>query len=199
MNNVYATHVLLEAAREAGVQRFIHVSTDEVYGSCDDKKNEGSALDPTNPYAASKAAAEQVVRSYVNSFAFPAIITRGNNVYGPCQYPQKLIPKAILRLLGGKPCSIHGSGDNRRHYVHVDGVARAFGVILHRGSLGQTYNIGTVDEFRNVDIVRKMVAFVKNPVRHPTTGSSMCKTDRLMACDTTCHLRSSPSWDGHRR
>ena len=161
LNNVYGTHVLLEAAREAGVRRFVHVSTDEVYGSCDERKEEGSVLDPTNPYAASKAAAEQIVRSYVNSFGFPAIITRGNNVYGPCQYPEKLIPKFALRLLRGRKCRLHGSGENRRHFVHVRDVAAAFVVILHKGVVGETYNIGTTDEFRNVDIARRLVGVVK--------------------------------------
>lgn len=163
MNNVYGTHVLLEVARDVGtIQRFIHVSTDEVYGSCEgERKTEQSLLNPTNPYSASKAAAENVARGYWNSFQFPIIITRGNNVYGPNQYPEKMIPKFILRLLRDKPCCIHGDGSNLRHFVHVEDVVRAFDLILHKGRVGETYNIGTSDEFTTAEVARRLVALLK--------------------------------------
>lgn len=162
-DNVYGTHVILETAKASGrISRFVHVSTDEVYGSCTgDRKTEESGLDPTNPYAASKAAAESVVRGYINSFSFPAIITRGNNVYGPNQYPEKLIPKFALRLQSGKACCIHGTGTNQRHFVHVSDVVNALDLILHKGLLGEVYNIGTQDEFTNMDIAKKLIALIK--------------------------------------
>jgi dTDP-glucose 4,6-dehydratase len=162
-NNVYGTHVLLESCKQyGGVRRFIHVSTDEVYGSCDDeRKHEESATNPTNPYAASKAAAESIVRGYINSFKFPAIITRGNNVYGPGQYVEKLIAKMTIRLLRNRKCCIHGDGSNRRHFLHVSDTVSAFDTILHRGTLGETYNIGSPDEFKNIDVVRKMIGLLK--------------------------------------
>lgn len=161
-NNVLGTHVLLEAAKVKGITRFLHVSTDEVYGSCDDDcKTEGSATNPTNPYAASKAAAESIVRGYINSYKFPAIITRGNNVFGPNQYVEKLIPKMINRLTLNQPCCIHGDGSNRRHYLHVDDTVRAFDVVLHSGTLGETYNIGSPDEFTNLEIAHKLIDRIK--------------------------------------
>ena len=162
-NNVYGTHVLLEAAKNSNIRRFIHVSTDEVYGSCDENcKTELCATNPTNPYAASKAAAESIVRGYMNSFKFPAIITRGNNVYGQRQYVEKLIPKFIMRLFDNKKCCIHGDGSNRRHYLHVLDTVAAFDIILHKGIVGETYNIGSVDEFTNIQIAEKLVRLIKN-------------------------------------
>lgn len=161
-SNVFGTHVMLESAKQAGVKRFIHVSTDEVYGSCEgERKVEGSATNPTNPYAASKAAAESLVRGYVSSYDFPAIITRGNNVFGPNQFVEKLIPKCITRLLRGEKCCLHGNGTNRRHYLHVEDTAKAFDLILHKGAVGETYNIGSEDEFTNIEVARKLVALVK--------------------------------------
>jgi dTDP-glucose 4,6-dehydratase len=145
-NNVVGTHVLLEAARAHQVLRFIHVSTDEVYGSSLQSHTEESKLAPTNPYSASKAAAEMIVQSYITSFGLPAIITRGNNVYGPKQYPEKVIPKFILRLLNGDKCEIQGSGLQSRSFLYTEDVCEAFDTILHRGDNGAIYNIGSDDE-----------------------------------------------------
>ena len=118
--NVLGTHTLLEAARRHQIQRFVHVSTDEVYGDVQgDGVAESAVFEPTNPYSCSKAAAEFIVKAYQKSYDLPVIITRGNNVYGPNQYPEKVVPKFILRLLNGEKCCLHGSGDTRRSYVHV--------------------------------------------------------------------------------
>lgn len=160
--NVLGTHVLLESAKrfKNNVKRFIHVSTDEVYGEStnDSERNTvSSALNPTNPYAATKAAAELMVRSYCYSFNVPIIITRGNNVYGPHQYPEKLIPKFIYLLDQGKPCPLHGDGSNKRSYLHVDDVANAFSVILKRGKIGEVYNIGSKYEFSNADVLDRLL------------------------------------------
>jgi len=158
--NVLGTHVLLEAAKIAGIKRFIHVSTDEVYGEIEahlDDADEEKILEPTNPYAATKAAAEFIVKSYHRSFKLPTIITRGNNVFGPHQFPEKIIPKFILRLLRGLPCCIHGTGNNTRNYLYVHDVARAFDTILHKGHIGQIYNIGTEFEMSNVGVARKLL------------------------------------------
>ena len=110
--NVLGTHTLLECARVNDIKRFIHVSTDEVYGdvAIGNTANESTSLDPTNPYAFSKAAAELVVKSYIKNFNFPVIISRGNNVYGPGQFPEKVIPKFVLRLNKDMPCCLHGNG-----------------------------------------------------------------------------------------
>lgn len=164
-DNVFGTHNLLECSRLYGkIKRFIHVSTDEVYGevSMNETCHEKSLLNPTNPYAASKAAAEFMVRSYGHSFKLPIIITRGNNVYGPRQYPEKLIPKFIKLLLNDKKCTIHGEGLSRRNFLHVYDVAKAFNRILYEGKLNETYNIGTEDEYSVIDILRLLVKFIKD-------------------------------------
>jgi dTDP-glucose 4,6-dehydratase len=163
-DNINGTHTLLECIRYYGkIKKFVHVSTDEVYGeSLRDIKSETSLLNPTNPYAATKAAAEMLVNSYVYSYGLPAIITRGNNVYGPRQYPEKLIPKFILALLGEKKCSIHGEGKTVRSFLYVDDVARAFELILFKGKIGEIYNIGTDDEFSVMEITEKLVNKIKD-------------------------------------
>ena len=111
---------------------------------------EESVLEPTNPYAATKAAAEFLVKAYHRSFQLPVIITRGNNVYGPHQFPEKLIPKFIHQLYAKEKLTIHGTGENRRNYLHVSDVANAFDAILHRGKIGSIYNIGGTNELTNL-------------------------------------------------
>lgn len=158
-SNVLGTHVLLEAAKEARVKLFIHVSTDEVYGDglSGVASHEGSVLEPTNPYSASKAGAEYLVKAYHRSFALPTIITRGNNVYGPHQYPEKIIPKFVNQLIRGLPITLHGTGDNTRNYLFVEDVARAFDVILHNGRVGETYNIGGDNVHSNIEVARDIL------------------------------------------
>lgn len=145
-DNVMGTHNLLEAARLYGkIQRFIHVSTDEVYGESDsigDCKTESSLLSPTNPYAATKAAAEMIAQSYYRSFKLPLIITRGNNVYGPNQYPEKLIPRFVSLLQDGKKLTVQGTGEHIRSFIHVSDVCSAFDIIISKGTTGEIYNIG---------------------------------------------------------
>ncbi|CAN7055126.1 hypothetical protein IGI04_029081 [Brassica rapa subsp. trilocularis] len=158
-NNIYGTHVLLEACKVTGqVRRFIHVSTDEVYGETDEDalvgNHEASQLLPTNPYSATKAGAEMLVMAYGRSYGLPVITTRGNNVYGPNQFPEKLIPKFILLAMSGKVLPIHGDGSNVRSYLYCEDVAEAFEVILHKGEVGHVYNIGTKKERRVNDVAR---------------------------------------------
>ena len=159
-NNVLGTHILLEAAKAHDVRRFIHVSTDEVYGEGaegEGEMTEEHILGPTNPYASTKAAAEFLVKAYFHSFKLPMIITRGNNVFGPHQFPEKLIPKFFHQLTRGKPVTLHGDGLNTRNYLYVEDVARAFDVILHSGCVGQVYNIGDTNEVSNIDVARALV------------------------------------------
>jgi dTDP-glucose 4,6-dehydratase len=150
-DNVVGTHTLLEACRKYGkIERFIHISTDEVYGESmlsenEEKKHEGSVLCPTNPYAATKAAAELIAKSYYHSFKMPIIITRGNNVYGPNQYPEKLIPRFIQQLLKGDQVTIQGDGSNVRAFLHVNDVCSALKLVLEKGQIGEIYNIGSDD------------------------------------------------------
>jgi len=160
-NNILGTHVLLEAAKVHSIARFIHVSTDEVYGEGESMEAppmvEDHVLEPTNPYAATKAAAEFLVKSYHRSFGLPVIITRGNNVYGPHQYPEKLIPKFTNMLIRGRPVTLHGTGANTRNFLFVEDVARAFDCILHKAEVGRIYNIGGSNEQSNLEVAKQLI------------------------------------------
>ncbi|KAL3651112.1 Rhamnose biosynthetic enzyme 2 [Castilleja foliolosa] len=168
-NNIYGTHVLLEACKVTGqIRRFIHVSTDEVYGETDEDavvgNHEASQLLPTNPYSATKAGAEMLVMAYGRSYGLPVITTRGNNVYGPNQFPEKLIPKFILLAMRGKTLPIHGDGANVRSYLYCEDVAEAFEVVLHKGEVGHVYNVGTKKERRVIDVATDICKlFNKDP------------------------------------
>lgn len=160
--NIYGTHVLLESAKCCDtIRRFIHVSTDEVYGEGEnfetDPMSEEHVLEPTNPYAATKAGAEFLVKSYFRSFKLPCLITRGNNVYGPHQFPEKLVPKFTNMLLRNIPLTIHGDGTNTRNFLYVTDVANAFDVILHKGTPGHVYNIGGKNEVSNIQVARDLL------------------------------------------
>ena len=163
-DNILGTHSLLECSRNYGkLKKFIHISTDEVYGEVDDEtiSCEKSILNPTNPYAASKAAAEFLVRAYYISFNLPIIITRGNNVYGPRQYPEKIIPKFINQLLNNDLMTIHGNGSSRRNFIYVDDVSSAIDIILNKGEINQIYNIGSENEYSVLDIANLLLTKIK--------------------------------------
>jgi dTDP-glucose 4,6-dehydratase len=157
-DNIVGTHVLLECCKDYGkISLFLHISTDEVYGDFgDDKKDETSVLCPTNPYSATKASAELLVKSYYYSFGIPIIITRSNNVYGPRQYFEKVIPKFIMQLQNNQSMSIHGSGGSKRSFVYVDDVVEAIQMIMTRGHVGEIYNIGSEDEISVIDLAESI-------------------------------------------
>lgn len=164
LDNVLGTHTLLECSREYGkLEQFIHISTDEVYGEVD-LDHEGCCekflLNPTNPYAATKAAAEFLCKSYYTSFKLPIKITRANNVYGPNQYPEKLIPKFIHHLKNGEKCTIHGKGETRRNFIHAEDVARAVDIIWYKGTVNEIYNIGTENEYSVMEIFDKLCKYI---------------------------------------
>ena len=169
-DNIVGTHTLLEASRIYGkILKFIHISTDEVYGESmikddEEKKNESSILCPTNPYAATKAAAELIAKSYYFSFKMPIIITRGNNVYGPNQYPEKLIPRFIQLLQQNKKVTIQGDGTNLRAFLHVLDVSKALECIIENGVIGEIYNIGSDEnsEYSVLEIACKLIKLMKN-------------------------------------
>ena len=169
-DNVVGTHTLLEACRKYGkIERFIHISTDEVYGESmitenEEKKHEGSILCPTNPYAATKAAAELIAKSYYHSFKMPIIITRGNNVYGPNQYPEKLIPRFVQQLVENKPVTIQGDGSNIRAFLHVNDVCSALKLVLEKGQIGEIYNIGSDDhhEYTITQVAHILIEKIKH-------------------------------------
>lgn len=160
MDNTRGTHSLLEASRRYGkLLRFLHISTDEVYGETlsNTPYTETSLPNPTNPYAATKIAAEFLVQSYFHCFELPILIIRGNNVYGPRQFPEKIIPKCILQLLQNKKCTLHGNGLTRRNFVHVSDVCHALDTVLSKGHISEVYNIGTENEHSVIDIVQTLV------------------------------------------
>ena len=170
-DNVFGTHNLLEVARlhQKSLKLFIHVSTDEVYGESqldldENHKTEQSILCPTNPYAATKAGAEALAQSYNHSFGMPIIISRGNNVYGPNQYPEKLIPKFIKLLREGKKVTIQGDGSCVRAFLHAEDTARAFERILLKGKVGEIYNIGCDEgmEFSVHHVAEFLIKKIKN-------------------------------------
>ena len=160
--NVMGTHNLLECARVYGkIQKFIHVSTDEVYGEVESSQVENSMLNPTNPYAATKAAAEFIAKSYLISFGLPVLITRGNNVYGRFQYPEKVIPRFIMLLTEGKKLTIQGTGSNTRTFIHASDVAKGFEAVVEKGIIGEIYNIGCRDEHSVMEIARRVIVALK--------------------------------------
>jgi dTDP-glucose 4,6-dehydratase len=164
--NVRGTLSLLEAAREHGVERFIHVSTDEVYGSLgptDPPFTEESPLAPNSPYAASKAAADCLVRAFVHTYNLPAIITRCSNNYGPYQFPEKLIPLVIANALDDRPIPIYGDGLQVRDWIYVLDHCRGLVSAYERGSIGQTYNFGGRSERANIEVVRSILRLLGKP------------------------------------
>ena len=168
-DNILGTHTLLESSRKyKKIQKFIHVSTDEVYGesmnTVEEKcKTEHSILCPTNPYAATKAGAELIAQSYLHSYKMPIIITRGNNVYGRNQYPEKLIPRFIQLLNEGKKVTIQGNGTSVRAFLHAYDTAKSFECILERGQVGEIYNIGCDEgmEYSVMEIAKILIKKMK--------------------------------------
>lgn len=153
--NTIGTHVLLECCLQNSVEHFIHVSTDEVYG--ENNTNIGFAEDqffnPSNPYSASKAAAEMIVQSFQHSYGVKNTIVRANNIFGPRQFPEKLIPRTILRLKNGLPALLHGSGANKRCFLHVNDFCDAILLLFQQKKLG-SFNIASADEYENREIVQ---------------------------------------------
>ncbi|MFG1666867.1 dTDP-glucose 4,6-dehydratase [Streptomyces sp. Y7] len=156
--NVGGTQSLLEACRRTGVERVVHVSTDEVYGSiADGSWTEEWPLQPNTPYAASKAASDLVARSYGRTHGLDISITRCSNNYGPYQHPEKLIPLFITHLLEGIPVPLYGNGLNVREWLHVDDHCRALHLVLTRGRAGEVYNVGGGNEQTNIDITHRLL------------------------------------------
>lgn len=163
--NIVGTHLLLEAALTAKVQRFHHVSTDEVFGQLAlgtaEKFNESSPYQPRSPYAASKAAADHLVRAYHATYGLPVTISNTANNFGPYMFPEKLIPLAITNLLEGKPIPIYGDGKYVRDWLYVEDQCRAIDLILSRGNVGETYCIGGMtQDINNLVVVRKIIALL---------------------------------------
>jgi len=198
--NVQGTLTLLEASRaerDANTAfRFLHVSTDEVYGSIgpeDPPFTECTPLAPNSPYSASKAGSDLLVRAYVETFGFPALITRCSNNYGPYQFPEKLIPLMITRALADQPLPVYGDGKNVRDWLYVTDHAAAIWAVLTRGRLGEVYNIGGNAERPNLAVVKTLLRTLGKPESLIQFVKDRLGHDRRYAVDTT-RMRSELGW-----
>ena len=168
-NNTNSTQSLLEACRQYPVKKFLYVSTDEVYGG--DHRipvGEETALKPTNPYSASKAACEQLVSAYSSSYKVPSLIVRLNNVYGPHQHNEKVIPRFIQSLLRGDQCTIEGSGGQRRNFLYISDAVSGILKVLERGEVGEVYNIGTEFNISIYDLVFQLLSHIQPNLFSPS-------------------------------
>jgi dTDP-glucose 4,6-dehydratase len=163
--NVTGTFVLLQVARQCGIKKFVHVSTDEVYGDIPEGKSsdESYPLQPNSPYSASKASSDLLVRSFVRTYGFPAVITRASNNYGPYQFPEKFIPLMITNALDDKPLPVYGDGAQERDWLHTEDHCRAIFAVLERGRDGEVYNIGGGHVEKNIDMVRRLLQILGKP------------------------------------
>jgi dTDP-glucose 4,6-dehydratase len=193
--NVEGTRVLLEAARHSGVERFVQVSTDEVYGSLGPEGyfTEDSPLNPSSPYSASKAAADLLVLAYRRTYGLPVIVTRCSNNYGPYQFPEKLIPLMITNALEDRPLPVYGDGLNVRDWIHVRDHCAALDLVLHRGEPGRIYNIGGGNEKTNLEIVRLILSALGKPESLITFVADRPGHDRRYAIDCA-RLRRELGW-----
>jgi len=193
--NVGGTEVLLQAAREHGVARFVQVSTDEVYGSAASGEafTEESRLLPNSPYAASKTAADLLVRSFVKTFGMPAIITRCSNNYGPYQFPEKLIPLFIANALDGKKLPVYGDGQNERDWIHVSDHVKALYRVLKDGADGEVYNIGEGRPLKNIDVVKRLLEALDKGEDLITYVKDRPGHDRRYAIDSS-KIRTALGW-----
>jgi len=160
--NVLGTHTLLDAARRHAIRKFIHISTDEVYGSIPEGSfKETDILTPSSPYSSSKAGSDLLALSYFTTYNLPVIITRCTNNFGPYQYPEKLIPLFVTNLIDGKKVPVYGTGKNIRDWIHVNDHCRAVDFLLHKGKTGEIYNIGGGSEKTNLEITEKILELLR--------------------------------------
>ena len=206
--NVQGTLNLLEGARKSWAnktenKRFYHISTDEVYGSLGNvgKFTENTAYGPRSPYSASKASSDHFVRAYHHTYGLPILISNCSNNYGPSQHTEKLIPLMINNIINNKPLPIYGKGENIRDWIYVEDHVEAIDLILHRGEIGSTYNIGGNNEYKNIDIVYKLIELTDYILGRPERTSEKLVsfvTDRLghdfrYAIDTT-KIKNELGW-----
>ena len=163
--NVKGTFILLQVARQVGIQRFVHISTDEVYGDLlpDTFADENAPLQPSSPYSSTKAGSDLLVRSYVRTYGFPALITRSSNNYGPYQFPEKFLPLMITNALDDKPLPIYGDGRQQRDWLHVEDNCRGILAVLEHGRVGEVYNIGGLDVEENLIMARWLLQLMGKP------------------------------------
>ena len=193
--NVLGTGVLLEAARRRGVKRFLHVSTDEVYGSlgADEQSTEEAQLRPTSPYAASKAASDLLALSYARTFGLDIVVSRCSNNFGPFQFPEKLVPLFVTNALVGEPLPLYGDGANVRDWIYVEDHCAALDVLLQRGRAGEVYNIGADNEWTNESLTREILGRLGKPESLIRRVTDRPAHDRRYSLDST-KFRRETGW-----
>jgi dTDP-glucose 4,6-dehydratase len=186
-SNILGTQVLLDAAKEYNIPKYLQVSTDEVYGSLGETGyfREDTPLAPNSPYSASKAGADLMIRAYNETFDLPVNITRCSNNYGPYQFPEKLIPLVISNALEDKPLPVYGDGLNVRDWLHVYDHCTAIDLVLHKGEVGKVYNIGGNNEKKNIEIVKLILQNLNKPESLIKFVKDRLGHDRRYAIDST--------------
>ncbi len=193
--NVIGTNVLLETARKFEVEKFIQVSTDEVYGSLgkDGLFTESTPLSPNSPYSSSKAAADMMALAFFHTYGMPVVITRCSNNYGPYQFPEKLIPLMILNSLNDKTLPVYGDGMNVRDWIFVDDHNRAIDLVFQKGKPGQVYNIGASNEMPNLKIIKLILKHLNKPETLIEFVKDRPGHDKRYAIDST-KIKSELGW-----
>lgn len=194
--NIQGTQVLLDAARKHEVKKYVQVSTDEVYGSLGSEGyfTETTPLDPNSPYSASKAGADMLVKAYHETYGLPTNITRCSNNYGPFHFPEKLIPLMIINALNEKPLPVYGDGLNVRDWLHVEDHCRAIDLVLHKGKVGEVYNVGGHNEKTNIEVVKEILKQLGKPETLIKYVEDRLGHDRRYAIDPT-KLQSELGWE----
>ena len=193
--DIYGTYVLLEAARKYNSKIFLQISTDEVYGSIEDGSfAEDDALKPSSPYSASKAGAEMIVRSFFKTFGTPIIITRTTNNFGPYQYPEKIIPLFVTNLIDDIKVPLYGDGMNVRDWIYVDDNCGALDLVLHKGRVGEIYNIGAGNEKPNIWITKEILKLLDKPESMIKPVEDRLGHDRRYSVDCT-KLKKDLGWE----
>lgn len=184
--DVMGTFQVLEALRRHGTKRFIHISTDEVYGDIETGAvTEEAPLNPSSPYSAAKAGAELLVRSYIRTYKIPALVTHFSNVYGPYQHPEKLIPLFITNLIEGKKVPVYGDGQQVREWIYVDDVSRGLWHVIEKGELHESYNIGSGEHVTNLDVTASILKLLGKDESSVTHVEDRAGHDRRYALDHT--------------
>ena len=187
--DVYGTYMLLEQARRQGIERFVQISTDEIYGPVlQGYSKESDRAIPSNPYSASKAGGEMLAHAYFVTYGTPVIITRGSNTYGPYQHPEKLIPRFITNVLQNLPLTLYGDGEQRRDWIYVLDHCKGIDIALHKGTSGEIYNIGGGNEYSNLQITHLVLEALEKPQTLITYIQDRLGHDRRYALDR-CKLQ----------
>lgn len=196
ITNVLGTQKLLDYAKEYNVEKFVHVSTDEVYGSLGKTGffTENTPLAPNSPYSASKTGSDLMVRAYCETFGFPGVITRCSNNYGPYQFPEKLVPLIINNAFQDKALPVYGDGMNIRDWLYVEDHCSAIDIVLHEGKVGEVYNIGGNNEWHNIDIVKLILKELGKPESLITFVKDRLGHDQRYAIDAT-KIKNELGWE----